>query len=128
MSVVALLFTAAGDDASIASVPPPPPPVTVTVALAGDEVPPVPVQVTEYVVVTVGETDVLPEVPDAVKPLPVQLVALVLLHVSVEDCPLVMDVGFADIVAVGTGLPACVVALAVLELPELLPAASYAET
>ena|SRR5271157_6103537 len=107
---------------------PPPPPLTVTVALATGEVPPAPVQVMEYVVVTVGETDVEPEVPDAVKLVPEQLVALVLLHVSVDDCPLVMEVGFAESVAVGTGFPACVVALAVLELPELFPAASYAET
>ena len=106
----------------------PPPPLTVTVALAAGEVPPAPVQVTEYVVVTVGETDAEPVVPLAVKPVPVQLVAFVLLHVSVEDCPLVMDVGFAERVAVGTGVPACVVALAVFELPEKLPAASVALT
>ena len=77
---------------------------------------------------TVGETEVLPEVPLAVKLVPVQLVALVLLHVSVEDCPDVIDVGLAESVAVGTGVPACVVALAVLELPEKLPAASVART
>ena len=51
---------------------------------------------------TVGETEVLPDVPLAVKPVPVQLVAFVLLHVSVEDCPDVIDVGFAERVAAGT--------------------------
>ena len=54
-------------------------------------------------VVTVGETDVLPEVPDALKPVPVHEVAFVELHVSVDDWPLVMLVGFAERVAVATG-------------------------
>jgi hypothetical protein len=66
----------------------PPPPalaVTVTVALALGEVPPVPVHIMEYVVLVVGETETLPEVAEAVKPVPVQLVAFVLLHVSVDD-------------------------------------------
>ena len=61
-------------------------------------------------------------------PLAVQLVALVDDHVSVDDFRLVIDVGLAESVAVGTGVPACVVALAVLELPEMLPAASVART
>ena len=39
-----------------------------------------------------------------------------------------MLVGLAESVAVGTGVPACVVALAVLELAEKLPAASVALT
>ena len=49
------------------------------------------------------DTHVQPEVPLAVKPVPVHSVALVLLHVSVDDCPLVIDVGLAESVAVGTG-------------------------
>ena len=57
---------------------------TVTVALAAGEVPPAPVHVSENVEVTVGDTLTLPEVPEAVKPEPVQEVALVELHVSVE--------------------------------------------
>ena len=59
--------------------------VTVTVALAGEDEPPAPVQVMEYVVVTVGVTEAEPETPLAVKPVPVQLYAFVLLQVSVED-------------------------------------------
>jgi hypothetical protein len=43
------------------------------------------VHATEYVVVAVGETVAEPEVLEAVKPLPVQLIALVLLHERVED-------------------------------------------
>jgi len=64
-------------------------------------------------VVTVGETVVEPDVPGALKPLPVQLVAFVLLQVSVEDCPLVIEVGFAESVAVGCGLFAVTVTVAV---------------
>ena len=44
----------------------------------------------------------LPEMPDAVKPLPAQLVAFVELHVSVEDWPEEIVVGFAESVTVGT--------------------------
>jgi hypothetical protein len=47
-------------------------------------------------------------VPEAVNPLPVQLVALVEDHVSVEDWPEVMDVGLAERLTVGAGVDACV--------------------
>ncbi len=64
-------------------------------------------------VVAVGETDCVPLV--ALVPLhpleAVQLVALVDDHVSVDDCPLVMLVGFADNVAVGAGVGAFTVIL-----------------
>ena len=58
---------------------------TVTVALDAGEVPPAPVQGSEYVGVAVGETVTDPEVPEAVNPEPVQLVALVEDQVRVED-------------------------------------------
>jgi hypothetical protein len=49
------------------------------------------------VVVTVGETDADPDVvPPVEKPVPVQEVAFVDDHVSVEDWPLVMLVGLAE--------------------------------
>lgn len=78
----------------------PPAGVTVTVAdaVAGGEV--VPLQVSEYVVVTAGETTTLPEVP---VPTPLHEVAFVELHVSVEDEPATIDVGLAVRVAVGAG-------------------------
>ena len=78
--------------------------VTVTVALLADEVPPVPVHVTEYVVVTLGETETEPEVPLAVKPVPVQDVALVEDQVRVEEFPETTEVGLAESVAVGRAL------------------------
>jgi hypothetical protein len=59
-------------------------PVVVTVTLALAE-PPAPVHEMEYEVLEVGETVADPEVPLAEKPVPVQLVALVELHESVED-------------------------------------------
>ena len=71
--------------------------VTVTVALLADEVPPVPVHVTEYVVVTLGETETEPEVPLAVKPVPVQDVALVEDQVRVEEFPETTEVGLARV-------------------------------
>ena len=45
--------------------------------------------------------ETLPEVPPAVKPVPVQEVALVDDHVSVADCPRSMVEGFTESVAVG---------------------------
>lgn len=57
---------------------------TVTLAFAV-AVPPAPVQLIEYEAVAVGETVALPEVPDAVKPVPVQEVALVEDQVRVDD-------------------------------------------
>ena len=47
--------------------------------------------------------DLLPEVPPAVKPVPVQLVAFVEFHDSVDDCPVTMVDGLAESVAVGAG-------------------------
>jgi len=59
------------------------------------------VQVIEYVVEVVGETDTEPEVPLAVKLVPVQLVALVEEYVRVAELPEVILVGEAVRVAVG---------------------------
>ena len=42
-----------------------------------------------------------PDVPDGVKPDPVQEVAALEVHVSVEDWPLMIDVGLAVRLAVG---------------------------
>jgi hypothetical protein len=77
--------------------------VTPTVAEAEAE-PPVPLQLTEYVVVALGETVTDPDVPDAVKLEPVHDVALVLVYLSVEVWPTVIAVGDAVIVAVGVGV------------------------
>ncbi len=79
---------------------------TVTVALTTGEEPPVPVQVIEYVVLVVGETDCVPLtafVPDH-PPEAVQVVALVLVHESVEEEPEVIEVGAAERETVGMGL------------------------
>ncbi len=78
----------------------PPVPVTVTVALA-EAVPPAPVQLTEYVVVAVGDTDADPEIAFPVeKFVPVQEVALVEDHASIDACPPVINVGFTVTFAV----------------------------
>lgn len=68
--------------------------------------PPVPEHVSVYELFAVGATLAEPEVvllplhaPDAV-----QVVTLVVLHVSVLDCPLTIDVGDADSVRVGVGV------------------------
>ena len=99
------------------------PEVTVTGALADGDVPPAPVQVTEYVVFVVGETLVDPLVPEAVKPTPVHDVALVLDHVRVEDCPEVIDVGEAVSAAVGAAGEAT--EKFTLALFEVFPAVSW---
>lgn len=52
---------------------------------------------------TLGETTAEPEIPDAMKPLPVQDEALVELHDKVEDWPALIDCGLADSEAVTTG-------------------------
>ena len=49
----------------------------------------------------VGETDCVPEVPEGVKLVPVQLDALVEDQVSVDDWPEVIDVALAESEAVG---------------------------
>jgi hypothetical protein len=74
----------------------------VTVARAVAE-PPSPVQVTEYEVVTVGETTAEPDVADALKWLPVQDDALIELHDRVEDCPALTIFGLAEREAVVAG-------------------------
>lgn len=52
-----------------------------------------------------GETMAEPEVPDAVKPLPAQDVALVEPQARVEDCRAVIDLGLAvsEAVTIGGG-------------------------
>ena len=57
--------------------------------------PPLPVQVMLYVVLAVGETERDPEAPDGEKPTPLQAVALVDDHDSVDDPPGPTYVGFA---------------------------------
>jgi len=57
--------------------------------------PPLPVQVMWYVVVTVGETARDPETPDGEKPTPLQEVALVDDHDSVDEAPGATLEGFA---------------------------------
>ena len=78
-------------------------------------------------VVTEGVTTAVPEVPEAVKPVPVQLVALVEDHVRVEDWPAVMEVGLAERETVGVeggggggGVTEVVVFGIIFELSELL--------
>lgn len=58
----------------------------------------------------------------------VQLVALVLLQVSMLASPLVMEVGDAERVTVGVGVAAEVVAPTTLLQPLIFPAASTART
>jgi hypothetical protein len=52
-------------------------------------------------VVVLGVTTVEPEIPDAVKPAPVQDVALIEFHERVDDCPAFTDVGLAESDTVG---------------------------
>jgi hypothetical protein len=76
--------------------------VTVTVTLEAGDVPPAPVQVTEYVVLVVGDTNTDPLVALLVVILvPVQLVAFVDIHVRRVLEPDVMLVELAASVAVG---------------------------
>jgi hypothetical protein len=89
---------------------------TFTVTEAGALVPPEPVQVTVYTIVALGCTVtvwLVPVGPIQAVPTPFTVceetppdehcVAFVLDHVSVDDCPAVIVVGFAEIVTVGTG-------------------------
>jgi hypothetical protein len=79
--------------------------VTVTVAEAV-ALPPVPTQFKLYVVLVVGVTTCVPLValaPVNVPPLAVQLVASVVVQVSVAFPPAVIDIGVAEIVIVGVG-------------------------
>ncbi len=57
--------------------------------------PPLPAQVMLYVVLTVGETARDPEAPDGEKPTPLQEVALVDDHESVDEAPGATYAGFA---------------------------------
>jgi hypothetical protein len=95
--------------------------VAVAVTLTdADADPPFPVHVRVYVEFTAGETVSEPLTVSAPLQLPdaEQLVALVELHVSVEDWPAVIDVGEAVRVTVGVGAVVTVtVADAVLDPP-----------
>jgi hypothetical protein len=73
-------------------------------------VPPAPVQVNKYVVVTEGDTCTLPDVPVGLKLVPLQRVALVEDQVSVDELPWTMLVGSADSGTVcGVGLGTTVI-------------------
>ena len=100
--------------------------MTVTVALCV-AVPPVPVQTRVYVMVTVGETDCVPDIAFVpVHPADaVQEVAFVELHVKVEAEPEVIDVGLAEMETVGAGATLETVTLTVAAVP-IFPAASRA--
>jgi hypothetical protein len=99
--------------------------VTVTVAVAALLAPPAPLQVNEYVVLAVSAPlDTLPLVacaPANVPPVPVQAVALVELHVSLEAPPALTAAGLALSVAVAGGVTAVTVTVTVAGL--LLPPA-----
>lgn len=83
-------------------------------------VPPRPVQLPVYVVVCDGDTFTLPDVaPPVEKLFPVQLVAYEDDHVSVVDCPCVIELGIAVSVAVGGGLSTAQLAYAYV--PESVP-------
>ncbi len=58
-------------------------------------------QVTLYMVSTVGETETDPDTPDGENPVPLQEVALVDDHESVDDSPGAMATGFASKRSVG---------------------------
>jgi hypothetical protein len=65
------------------------------------------------VVVAVGETVRDPDGPDAEKPVPLQVLAFVLLHMSVAERPLGIEGAKAERVAVGAGaVAACATAIA----------------
>jgi len=66
----------------------------------------------------VGETETVPDVPLAVKFVPVHDVALVELHVRVAELPDVIDVGEAESVAVGADtVPTVTVTVLVIDPP-----------
>ena len=54
-----------------------------------------------YVVLAVGETETDPDTPGGEKPVPLQVVALVDDHDSVDEAPDAMDPGLAPNVSVG---------------------------
>lgn len=91
---------------------------TVTVLDALPE-PPVPVQVTVYVVVEPGETEFEPEVAVPLPKFFEQEVAFVEDQVRVEEPPLVIEVGEAFKVTVGAGMEAETVTVA--EAPISVP-------
>lgn len=84
-------------------VQPPPPVVTVTVA-EQEIVPPAPVAVPVYVVVTVGDTEFVPTLTGVTEPIPLlmlNVVAFDVVHDSVDEEPLLIVVGEA--ISVQTG-------------------------
>lgn len=87
------------DTVRSAPVPPDPVPVHCAILLPGL------VQLAVYVVDWSGVTETFPDIaPPVVKLLPVQLVAFVLDHVSVDGVPCVTDVGLRERAQVGGGL------------------------
>jgi hypothetical protein len=101
---------------------------TVTVAVATLLVPPAPLQVNEYDVVTVRApvlcVPLVPLVP-LQPPDAVHEVALVELHVSVEAPPLATEVGFAVNVTVGAGTTVTVAVTTLLVPPVPVHAKEY---
>ena len=91
--------------------------VTPTVTEACAVPPAVPEHEIEYVVVAVGETEVVPFVLRALKPVPVQELALVETQVSVEELPFVIAVGEAVSVTVTVGATTLTVTVDVAEPP-----------
>lgn len=84
------------------------PPLTVTV-VCNVVCPPGPLSVSVYVVVVVGETETDPPETGVTLPTPLLIeadVAPELVHVSVEELPLVIEVGDAENVPLGAGVPA----------------------
>src|SRR3989338_5026530 len=88
--------------------------VTPTPTLASQVAcPPVPVTVAVYRVEEVGETDLEPDAMGVMFPAPLSMVpwvAFVLVQESVDDCPLVTEVG--DAVRVQEGVPVWVMTFA----------------
>ena len=66
-------------------------------------------------------TVAVPEMPEAVNPVPLQEVALVELQLSVDDCPDKIEVGLAVSAAVGGGGGAVTVTVALLLADPPLP-------
>jgi hypothetical protein len=77
-------------------------------------------------VVAVGETLIVPDVPLAVKLVPVHEVAFVEDQVSVEELPVVIDVGDAESVAVGVGAVTVIVVDWVADPPAPVQTIEYA--
>jgi hypothetical protein len=87
--------------------PPDEPPVVTVIVTDDEAVPPAPVAVAVYVVAEVGLTDTAPPPAAIVRLLPfdpviVIPVSFVAVTVKIEELPLVIDLGLAPIVTVGT--------------------------